>query len=140
MRTTNPDSMHSEQGRAVRGGLAMLRRMLILAFGLLVTLPVIRVAGQDGFGAGRDDEQAQSAQHSSLPGRVIGDLNLRTVPAVTDETFIRTLQHNDPVEVLESVVGDDGDEWYRVGESAFVHAADVRVPSPSSDEFSGRWV
>jgi hypothetical protein len=120
----------------------MLRRLLFLVFALLVILPVVRVAGQEGFAGPRDegDVQAQSVQHISLPGRVLGNLNLRTAPQVSDDTLIRTLQHNEPVNVLESVVGADGETWYRVGDGEFVYAADVRLPSPPPQGFTGRWI
>jgi L,D-transpeptidase catalytic domain len=47
-----------------------------------------------------------------LPGRVVGGANLRTWPMVGD-TLLRTLGHNAPLRVLDSVQGDDGEEWYR---------------------------
>ena len=120
----------------------MVRRMLFLCLGLILILPVARAAGQAELDNPNDytDVRAQSASGKGIPGRVIGDLNLRTAPVVSDDTLIRTLENNDPVDILETVVGDDGDEWYRIGESAFVHAADVRVPSAPPETFSGRWI
>src|SRR5260370_25931282 len=47
-----------------------------------------------------------------LPGRVVGGGNLRTWPAVGN-TLLRTVGHNAPLRIIDSVVGDDGDEWYR---------------------------
>ena len=49
---------------------------------------------------------------STCPGRVMGGGNLRTWPGV-GQPPLRTLGHNAPVRVLDSVEGDDGDEWYR---------------------------
>jgi hypothetical protein len=48
-----------------------------------------------------------------LPGRVVGGANLRTWPTVGNN-LLRRLGHNAPLRVLDSVQGDDGDEWYRV--------------------------
>src|SRR5260221_7850130 len=48
-----------------------------------------------------------------LPGRVAGGANLRTWPLVGNN-LLRQLVHNAPVRVIESVEGDDGEEWYRV--------------------------
>jgi hypothetical protein len=72
-----------------------------------------------------------------LPGRVMGGANLRTWPAVGN-TLLRTLGHNAPLRVLDSVEGDAGDEWYRVNwldsktESAlalgYIHNSLVRLP------------
>jgi hypothetical protein len=72
-----------------------------------------------------------------LPGRVVGGANLRTWPAVGDN-LLRKLGHNAALRVLDSVEGDDGDEWYRVNwldtktESAvalgYIHNSLVRLP------------
>ena len=120
----------------------MLRRIPILALALLILLPVVRVAGQDDSGSPPSDDnvQAQSAPGDGIPGRVVGDLNLRTAPDVSDDTLVRTLHNNDQVEILASVPGDDGDLWYEVGESAFVHAAEVRIPAAPPQTFEGRWI
>src|SRR6266536_1364250 len=72
-----------------------------------------------------------------LPGRTVGGGNLRTWPGAANP-LLRTLGHNAPVRALESVVGDDGDEWYRVqwldGPTnqpialGYVHNSIVRLP------------
>lgn len=49
-----------------------------------------------------------------LPGRAIGGANLRSWPAVRDDTVLRVVPHNGPLHVLERVEGDAGDEWYNV--------------------------
>jgi hypothetical protein len=89
-----------------------------------------------------------------LPGRVAGGANLRTWPAVGN-TLLRTLGHNAPLRVLDSVEGDDGDEWYRVNlldgitqqavALGYVHHSVVRVPrlrytpaSPDRGDAPGR--
>jgi len=72
-----------------------------------------------------------------MPGRVVGSANLRTWPVVGDN-MLRTLGHNAPVRVIDSVQGDDGDEWYRVNgldpktyepaNLAYVHNSVIRLP------------
>jgi hypothetical protein len=72
-----------------------------------------------------------------VPGRVVGGGNLRTWPAVGD-TLLRTVGHNAPLRILDSVEGDDGDEWYRATlldgrtEDAlalgYIHHSLVRLP------------
>jgi hypothetical protein len=74
-----------------------------------------------------------------LPARVIGSANVRTWPENRPDTMARTLGHNAPVQVLEKVVGEAGDEWYRVADSVagpdapygvsyFIHTSFVRAP------------
>jgi hypothetical protein len=72
-----------------------------------------------------------------LPGRVVGGANLRTWPVVGNN-LLRTLAHNAPLRVLDSVQGDDGAEWYRINgldavtyEPAtlgYIHNSLVRLP------------
>jgi L,D-transpeptidase-like protein len=72
-----------------------------------------------------------------LPGRIVGGGNLRTWPGAANP-LVRTLGHNAPVRALDSVVADDGDEWYRVqwldGPTyqpialGYVHNSLVRLP------------
>jgi hypothetical protein len=89
-----------------------------------------------------------------LPGRVAGGANLRTWPVVGNN-LLRSLGHNAPVRVLDSVEGDDGDEWYRVhwldavsqvpAALGYVHNSVIRLPrlryvpkSPDRAEAHGR--
>ncbi len=72
-----------------------------------------------------------------LPGRVVGGANLRTWPVVGNN-LLRTLGHNAPLRVLQSVQGDDGDEWfsvngldpktYEVQNLGYIHNSLVRLP------------
>jgi hypothetical protein len=72
-----------------------------------------------------------------LPGRTVGGANLRWWPVVGNN-LVRTLGHNAPLRVLDSVLGDDGDEWYRVygldaktydpSALGYVHNSVVRLP------------
>jgi hypothetical protein len=73
-----------------------------------------------------------------LPGRVNGGANMRTWPAVRDDTLLRVTPHNAPVQVLYRVQGDDGDEWYNVNlldaaadkpiATGFISSSLVRIP------------
>ncbi len=89
-----------------------------------------------------------------LPGRIVGGGNLRTWPVV-GSNLLRTLGHNAPVRVLDSVQGDDGDEWYRVNgldsktyetmTLGYLHHSVVRLPrlryvtvSPDRGDTPGR--
>jgi hypothetical protein len=47
-----------------------------------------------------------------LPGRVIRGANIRTWPA-PDQSLLRSVGHNAPLRIIDSVEGDDGQEWYR---------------------------
>jgi hypothetical protein len=89
-----------------------------------------------------------------LPGRIMGGANLRTWPTVGNN-LLRTLGHNAPLRVLDSVEGDDGDEWYRVNlldlasetpvALGYIHNSLVRLPrlrytpiNPDRGDQSGR--
>jgi hypothetical protein len=125
-------------------------RALILFLGLLLALPLlVTTTAQET--PGKADELASDLASMSaasaptsvvveLPGRVIGDLNLRSAPAVREDTLIRTLQHNDPLWVYERIVGEDGDDWLRVGDGVYVYAEEVRLPLPPPQVFAGRWI
>jgi hypothetical protein len=72
-----------------------------------------------------------------MPGRIVGGANLRTWPTIGNN-LLRQLGHNAPVRVIDSVEGDDGDEWYRVNgldpktyaptSLGYLHNSVVRVP------------
>ena len=88
-------------------------------------------------GAERVDGPPPYAGSIGLPGRIVGGANLRTWPVVGNN-LLRTLGHNAPVRVLESVEGDDGDEWFRVSgldvkaytpfSFGYIHNSLVRLP------------
>jgi hypothetical protein len=90
----------------------------------------------------------------NLPARVIGGANLRTWPGVANAP-LRTLGHNAPLRVLDSVAGDDGEEWYRAnwldaatGDAlalGYIHHSLIRLPrlryssaSPDRADATGR--
>ena len=82
-----------------------------------------------------------------MPGRIVGGANLRTWPVVGNN-LLRTVGHNAPVRIVDSVEGDDGEEWYRANgldtrtyqpvTLGYIHHSLVRLPrlrytSPSPD-------
>jgi hypothetical protein len=74
------------------------------------------------------------------PGRIVGGFNVRTWPGVRDDTRIRQLGHNAPVYVEEAVRGDDGEEWFRIGDDEYVNASGVKLPKSPPRYFEGRWI
>lgn len=73
-----------------------------------------------------------------LPGRVSGASNLRSWPTATGDTLLRTMPHNTPLRVLDSVEGDRGELWYSVRvldptatqavATGFIHSSLARIP------------
>jgi hypothetical protein len=74
------------------------------------------------------------------PGRIVGGFNVRSWPAVRDDTRLRMLGHNTPVFVDEAVVGEDGETWYRIGDDEYVNASGVKLPRTPPQYFQGRWI
>jgi len=87
-----------------------------------------------------DDKIIPSVELVQMPGRVVEALNLRSAPAVREDTLIQRLEPNDPIWVATQVQGEDGDLWYQVGADTYVHAAEVRLPNPPPQTFTGRWL
>ncbi|HZU06035.1 MAG TPA: L,D-transpeptidase [Chloroflexota bacterium] len=75
----------------------------------------------------------------NLPGRTLA-FNVRSWPRVSPETLVRQVPHNSPVFVIESVLGDDGEVWYRIGEDEYIHASGVRLPTAPPQFYPGRWI
>jgi len=71
---------------------------------------------------------ALPAGRVNLPGRVIGGANLRGRPQVAPDSLLKNLPHNSLVQVLDDVIGADGEKWYRVGDGQFVHHSLVKLP------------
>lgn len=111
--------------------------MARLVLVLLLLLPAAVATAQDETGT---ESSPAAAWSGPVPGRVIGDLNVRSAPTVRADTLLRTLQHNDAVLVQETVQGEDGDAWYRIGDGEYVHAADVRVPGPAPRAYDRPWI
>jgi L,D-transpeptidase catalytic domain len=128
--------------RVVRGLPNGLIQVWVPRFGLVGRVaadtigPIPMPSPEDLAGEKADGPEAY-AGGIGLPGRVIGAGNLRIWPVVGNN-LVRTLGHNAPVRVLDSVLGDDGDEWYRVNgldpktyepvNLGYLHNSVVRLP------------
>jgi hypothetical protein len=101
------------------------------------TIGPVPAPSPDELAAEQFDGPPLYAGSVGLPGRIVGGANVRTWPAVGNN-LLRTIGHNAPVRVLDSVEGDDGDEWYRVNGLdsktyqpamlGYVHNSVVRLP------------
>jgi L,D-transpeptidase catalytic domain/Bacterial SH3 domain len=91
----------------------------------------------DELEAERQDGPPLYAGSVGMPGRIVGGANLRTWPVVGNN-LLRQLGHNAPVRVIDSVEGDNGEEWYRVNgldpktydptSLGYIHNSVVRLP------------
>jgi hypothetical protein len=75
----------------------------------------------------------------NLPGRSLA-YTVRSWPRLAPETRVRELALNTQVFVTDSVRGDDGDVWYRIGDDEYVHADGIRLPKGPPLMYSGRWI
>jgi hypothetical protein len=75
----------------------------------------------------------------NLPGRSLA-FTVRSWPRVAPDTRVRDLPHNTPVFAFDSVRGDDGEVWYRIGEDEYVHSAGIRLPKGPPLMYAGRWL
>jgi hypothetical protein len=75
-----------------------------------------------------------------LPGRIVGTYNVRSWPVESADTLMRQAGHNTAVWVTDSMRGDDGETWYRIGAGEYVHSDGVRLPTPPQQTYSGRWM
>jgi len=113
---------------------------------LLASLMVIAVL--PGRSVGQDLADAEAVTDTTqlptravnLPARVTDEVNLRSAPQVSEETFLRTLEPNDALFAYESLRDGEGDLWYRVGQDEWVHGAEIRLPQTPPETFSGRWI
>jgi hypothetical protein len=114
----------------------LFARCCSILIALLVAVAGIPIPGSQA--ALRDDPAA--VETVNLPGRVIGDLHFRSEPRVSADTDLALFSNNDPVWVNARVEGEDGDLWYQINDGGYLHAADVRLPLPPPQTFSGRWL
>ena len=80
-----------------------------------------------------------------LPGRAVSvphEAVLRSLPVVDEETEVKALPNNAPVEVRDLVIGADGGEWYSLEGGGFIRAEEVRLPRAVATvgSRSGRWI
>ncbi len=74
------------------------------------------------------------------PGRVVGGAVLALYPTPDADAQVSRLGHNAPVQIAESVLGEDGESWYRTAEGDYLPASAVRLPRPPPRTFAGRWI
>jgi hypothetical protein len=75
-----------------------------------------------------------------LPGRIVQDTDWFEQPDAADYFAADRLVVNTPVQVAGAVEGDDGSNWYRIGQDQFVPASRVRLPQAPDRTFPGRWI
>ena len=80
-----------------------------------------------------------SMEAAEKPARVVGSAIVRFWPEVRRDTTVRTIGHNAPLWIVETVYGEDGEPWYRLSPEAaganpqpnlsyFVHNNSIRIP------------
>ena len=80
-------------------------------------------------------------ENVGLPGRSVGEKPfIRNLPVYDDETEVRRLPNNTPVEVKKAVTSADGNEWYVVGDGEYILATEVRLPRDVAAVTTGRWI
>lgn len=76
----------------------------------------------------------------NLPGRAIGSARVRSQPEVSGDNLVGNLSHNEGVQVLDEVVGQNNEAWFRIADGQFVHADGIRIPRQPLNQRKGRWV
>ncbi len=72
-------------------------------------------------------------------GRTVGKAPLAYYPIDDKFAYTSSLGHNTPILVHDRVQAPDGTTWYRV-DGGYLAAASVRLPTPPTRTFSGRWL
>jgi len=76
-----------------------------------------------------------------LPGRAVGSKTiLRSLPMIQDEADIRPVPSNTRVMVHREVEASDGSRWFEVDFGDFLKTDEVRIPSPPTSGFEGKWI
>lgn len=76
-----------------------------------------------------------------VPGRSVGQTSyVRNLPVRADETELRQVPNNTPLQVLAEGTANDGSRWYVVGDGEYIPASEVRVPPPLTSTIPGRWI
>ncbi|MGI5835516.1 MAG: L,D-transpeptidase [Chloroflexota bacterium] len=77
----------------------------------------------------------------NLPGRSVGaNTFLRSLPIDHEEAEIRHLPNNTPITVLREVETSDGERWYQVNQEEYLKGSEVRIPTPPTTTFEGKWI
>ena len=65
---------------------------------------------------------------------------LRSLPIDHEEAEIRHLPNNTPITVLREVETSDGERWYQVNQEEYLKGSEVRIPTPPTTTFEGKWI
>jgi lipoprotein-anchoring transpeptidase ErfK/SrfK len=76
----------------------------------------------------------------NLDGRAIRGAALAYYPTPDVEAQTEKLTHNTRVAITDTVVGDDGEVWYRTADGDYLAESMVRLPRPPPRKFAGRWI
>lgn len=77
----------------------------------------------------------------NLPGRSVGSKTvLRSLPINDEEAEIRPLPSNTSLMVQKEVEAVDGTHWYQVDYGDYLKTSEVRLPSPPTTTFEGKWI
>jgi hypothetical protein len=76
----------------------------------------------------------------NLDGRAIRGAELSLYPTPDPDAQTEALGHNAPVSIVDSVVGDDGETWYRTADGDYLPNTSVRLARPPPRTFPGRWI
>lgn len=81
-----------------------------------------------------------SVEMVEMPGRIVGSAPLAFYPTPAEEAYVLRLGHNDEVYIVDTVLGEDGNIWYRTGEGDYLPSESVRLPVAPPRTFEGRWI
>ena len=77
----------------------------------------------------------------NLPGRSVGSNTvLRSLPVDNVEAEIRPIPNNTSINVKREVEAADGTRWYEVGYGDYLKEGEVRLPTPPTTTFEGKWI
>ncbi|MHB1160664.1 MAG: L,D-transpeptidase [Chloroflexota bacterium] len=101
----------------------------------------VSLVGPSGPSVWMEARQVKVVRGVGMPGRSVGDkAYVRNLPVHDDETELRHVPNNTPLQVRELVVAADGAEWYTVEGGGYIRAEEVRLPRPVAKPQPGRWI
>ena len=75
-----------------------------------------------------------------MPARIMGSTERFELPIQADHFALDRLTHNEPIIVQGVIDQGDGGRWYHIGNREYVPANRVRLPSPPTQTWAGRWI
>jgi hypothetical protein len=76
----------------------------------------------------------------NITGRAVRGAMLHFYPTPESEAQLQPMEHNQPVSIVDSVHGSDGELWYRTLEGDYLPSSNVRIPRPAPRGWAGRWL